>query len=356
MSTVSVIIPCYNYGQFLGRCVESVLSQNGPQLAILIIDDASDDETPSIASRLAACDPRVQVRRHEVNQGHIDTYNEGLAWAEGDYTVLLSADDILAPGALSRATHILDLHPSVGFIYGRCLLFSDESEIGAREAGELRFRIHDGLNWLEARCRIGSNPVAPAGVVVRTTIQRQLGGYLEELPHTADMEMWMRFAARAPVAHLLDEIQGYQRIHGANMHFKISSRAADIEQRKAAFDAMFREHGVGISERRRLERLAARALTRDALWEICRGLLRRRIREEEFHTLIEFATSTYLGESFGQGGDDFRSGLRRSGQVLRLTVPFLSAVGRSSRGWIKARMRTPGTRVSWWSAEASAAR
>src|SRR6185295_4629726 len=89
MSSVSVIIPCYNYGRFLRQCLESVLTQEGPEVAVLIIDDASSDESAEVGGALARADGRVEFRRHDKNRGHIATYNEGLAWARGDYTVLL---------------------------------------------------------------------------------------------------------------------------------------------------------------------------------------------------------------------------------------------------------------------------
>ena len=54
---------------------------------------------PEVGDALARADGRVEFRRHDRNRGHIATYNEGLAWARGDYTVLLSADDLLAGGA-----------------------------------------------------------------------------------------------------------------------------------------------------------------------------------------------------------------------------------------------------------------
>jgi len=104
VSRVDVIIPCYKYARYLAACVESVLTQDGVDVRALVIDDASPDETPSVAARLTAQDPRVEYRRHTANRGHIATYNEGLLeWADGDYCVLMSADDRLTPGALRRA-------------------------------------------------------------------------------------------------------------------------------------------------------------------------------------------------------------------------------------------------------------
>ena len=68
--TVSVVIPCYRYGRFLPGCVRSVLGQEHVDVRVLIIDDASPDDSAQVAARLAAEDERVEFRRHRVNAGH----------------------------------------------------------------------------------------------------------------------------------------------------------------------------------------------------------------------------------------------------------------------------------------------
>jgi len=87
MSSVSVVIPCYKYGHFLEDAVGSVLDdQEGVDVRVLIIDDASPDDSAEVARKIAARDPRVEVIVHTTNKGHIATYNEGLLdWADGDY-------------------------------------------------------------------------------------------------------------------------------------------------------------------------------------------------------------------------------------------------------------------------------
>src|SRR5580692_6786433 len=111
LSRIDVIVPCYNYGRFLDQCVNSVLGQVGVDVRVLVIDDASPDNTAEIAAALAREDPRVNVVRHNKNKGHIKTYNEGIEWASADYMLLLSADDYLLPGALARATKLMNAHP-----------------------------------------------------------------------------------------------------------------------------------------------------------------------------------------------------------------------------------------------------
>src|SRR5690242_1270133 len=95
MSSVNVVIPCYNYGHFLEQAVGSVLDDQGDvDVRVLIIDDASPDGSGEVALQIAARDPRVEAVVHTTNIGHIATYNEGLlGWADGDYCMLLSADD-----------------------------------------------------------------------------------------------------------------------------------------------------------------------------------------------------------------------------------------------------------------------
>src|ERR1700757_2140947 len=75
MSKIDVIIPCYNYGRFLEECVRSVVAQQIADLRILIIDDASIDDSLSVAKQLAASDRRISVVAHPSNRGHIATYN-----------------------------------------------------------------------------------------------------------------------------------------------------------------------------------------------------------------------------------------------------------------------------------------
>src|SRR5712692_7491391 len=99
MTSISVVVPCYKYGHFLEDAVTSVLDdQEGVDVRVLIIDDASPDDSADVARKIAARDPRVEVAVHAANKGNIATYNEGLLeWADGDYCVLLLVEVRLPP-------------------------------------------------------------------------------------------------------------------------------------------------------------------------------------------------------------------------------------------------------------------
>lgn len=291
MSRVDVIVPCYRYAQFLRGCVESVLTQPVTDVRVLIIDDASPDHTAEVAAELAGRDGRVEFRRHPVNRGHIATYNEGLDWADGDYTVLLSADDLLVPGALLRASRLMDAHPDVGFVYGNIIRYinGDELPQPSTTSGNCDWQIHDGRDWIEALCRTCDNFIASPEVVVRTRLQRELGGYRAELPHSGDFEMWMRFAAHAAVG-VLDADQAYYRIHGQSMTDRLfRAKHAAIQQRKVAFDALFRDYGHRLPEVEKLHRLAANAIATDALSEAYDAFYKRDM--ESCRKLVDLAVS-----------------------------------------------------------------
>ncbi len=217
MASVDVVIPCYNYGHFLRSCVGSVLSQAGVDVRALVIDDQSSDSTPQVGAELAAADPRVHFRRHAVNRGHIATYNEGLLeWASADYCLLLSADDLLVPGALARATALMEANPELGMTYGAALFFSDEASLVLPpDYDHAEHRVISSERFLEFCCLAG-NPVPTPTALVRTKLQHQVGGYRPTLPHAGDMEMWMRCATLAPIG-VLRSVQALYRWHGANM-------------------------------------------------------------------------------------------------------------------------------------------
>src|SRR5258708_1405853 len=108
MISVMVVIQCYRYGHFLEEAVSSVLDdQEGVDVRVLIIDDASPDDSADVAGKIAARDHRVEVAVHAVNKGNIATFNEGLLEsADGGYFGLSSAGDRLTRAARRRAAEL----------------------------------------------------------------------------------------------------------------------------------------------------------------------------------------------------------------------------------------------------------
>jgi hypothetical protein len=298
VASVDVIVPCYRYGEVLPTAVGSVLEQPGVDVRVLIIDDASGDGSADVARALAAADDRVEARVHEQNRGHIATYNEGLLeWAKADYAVLLSADDALTPGALARAAALLDAHPSVGFAYGRPVHWDGSSPLPPARTSPRGWKIYEGMTWLRRRFAVGNGCITSPEVVVRTELQQRIGGYDPALPHTGDIEMWMRFALHADVGYLRGVDQAYYRVHGANMStaYYGESGVRDLRQRLAAYEALLARARTGarLPGADALERRLRRTLARDALQRAGRAYDKGRADVEPVADMVDFARDAY---------------------------------------------------------------
>jgi hypothetical protein len=295
LATVDVVIPCYNYARYLRACVQTALTQPGVNVRVLLIDDASTDETAELGQELAAANSSVEFHRHLKNKGHIATYNEGLLdRSTSDYTVLLSADDLLAPGSLSRAVQIMEADKTIGMVYGRAVHFFQEEELPKIQVKNFGYAKYPGAKWLEGRCRSGYNVITSPEVVVRGSVQRVVGGYRPDLPHAGDLEMWLRIAAVSNIAYVTGVPQAFYRVHSASMQrTKYHSSLIDFVQRKAAFDSFFRHWKDETGSGSRLNDLSNRALAREALWDVCRAYDHNRIDHTRLDELVEFALTAY---------------------------------------------------------------
>jgi glycosyltransferase involved in cell wall biosynthesis len=124
--TVTVVIPCYNYARYLRESVSSALGQSEVDVDVVIVDDASTDDSQAVAQELAQRDPRVTVLAHHRNLGPVQTFNAGLARASGEFVARLDADDLLTNGSLGRAAAVMTRHPEVGLVYGHPIHFAPE--------------------------------------------------------------------------------------------------------------------------------------------------------------------------------------------------------------------------------------
>jgi GT2 family glycosyltransferase len=283
--SVTVVMPCYNYGHYLSRALTSVLSQAGVDVDVILIDDASPDGSGDVVRAMAAADRRVQPIVHE-------TYNEGLELATGDYVVLLSADDALPAGALSRATALLDAEPSVGFVYGHPVVFADDpppAPTGIRD-----WTVWTGEEWIERRCEKGENCIMNPEVVMRTSVQHAIGGYDPALPHSGDLEMWMRAAAMADVGRVNGPGQGYYRVHEMSMQRTVNAgHLADLRGRRDAFAKVLVGPDARVADGARLFATARRSLAFAALGYARLAYEHGRAELEPINEYLAFAEETW---------------------------------------------------------------
>ena len=167
-------------------------------------------------------------------------------------------------------------------------------------------------------------------------MQKKIGGYLPSLPHSADAEMWMRFAVHADVAYIRGVDQAYYRIHGTQMTLS-RKLLVDLQQRRAAYDALFGAHHDRIPDANRLHRQANRRMAKEALWGACRAYERRRMDTVPVTELADFAGGIFpeterLPEYWG---------LRWRQKVGPDVCPYLQPIMLSA---VHRRLRT----MLWW--------
>jgi glycosyltransferase involved in cell wall biosynthesis len=126
---VSAIVPCFNHGRYLRDCVESILAQEYPELEVIVVDDASTEEsTLAVLAELESLE-RVTVLRQPSNRGPSAARNRGIAVARGRYILPVDSDNLLVPGAISSLVGQLQTAGErVGFIYPNCQYFGTRDD------------------------------------------------------------------------------------------------------------------------------------------------------------------------------------------------------------------------------------
>jgi Glycosyl transferase family 2 len=290
---VSVIITCYNYGQFLPDAVNSALSQERVEPEIVVVDDASTDDSADVAERLARSDPRVAVIRHHSNTGQVDAFNDGLAAASGEFIVRLDADDLLTPGSLARSVALFDSFPHVGLVYGHPLHFTTDMRPRART--KVRgWSVWSGEDWVAERCQRADNCITSPEVVIRGSVMQSVGGLSPVLRHTMDMELWLRIGVISDVGRVDGPDQAFHRDHPASWSATDGSgQMVVLEERRSAFEVLFAGLGSQIPRATELHQMARSALADEALAAACHTYDRGRTGSVEVQNYIDFALDTY---------------------------------------------------------------
>lgn len=200
---VSIIVPSFNQGRFIRRTLESIFSQDYRPLQVIVIDGASKDETVDVLRSFDGTPGFEWVS--EPDSGVVEAVNKGFARARGVIGGIQSSDDFYLPGAISDGIAALLEDPALGFVYG------DVAKVDA-EGRELS-RSKSGPYSLEGLLLKDSNVLQPA-TFFRLELAKALGGWREEVPYSADTDLWLRMALQAP-ARKLDVLMAQRSMHEA---------------------------------------------------------------------------------------------------------------------------------------------
>jgi hypothetical protein len=197
---VAVIIPCHNYGRYLGEAIESVLAQYVRPAEILVVDDASTDETAEVAARYADRGARY-IRGEWRSVGA--ARNAGLAATDAEYLVFLDADNILHPDYLACGLRALAERRDTAVAYSSLECFGTE---------RWTFRPEGEFDWQQ----FDTSNVIDAGALVRREALLQAGGWSHGIGQDGDWVTWRRVLSLGWKA-VRSEGMFYYRKHEANM-------------------------------------------------------------------------------------------------------------------------------------------
>lgn len=216
-SDVTVVIPCFDHGAFLGEAVDSALAQEGGPAGVVVVDDGSTD---AVTRRAYERLPPEVTLLHEHNAGVAAARNAGAAATDTSYLVMLDADDRLRPGALAALRAPLQADPDLGFAYG-------DAEFFGAWSGRLAFPDYDPYRLLH-------RSIVMATSLMRREVFEAVGGFDAALPGYEDWDFYLGALELGWPGRRVPEVVLDYRRHERS---RLSGDRADYRRRYAAIRA-----------------------------------------------------------------------------------------------------------------------
>lgn len=225
---ISVVMPVYNGERFIRAALESVLSQSVVDLEVLVVDDASTDD--SVAMVEAFDDPRLTLHRNPRNLGPYETGNRGIALSRGAFVVRHDADDISLPERFAKQIHAFERDPDL------VLVSSDFVNIDERGRPVVGRNASDRSGHADAmpfhllfHNRIGAH----SQVMMRGDVVRNRGGYPVEARYSQDHAMWLELAKVGKIS-VLPEVLLQYRVHASSISVEHTDQQRESSLRASA--------------------------------------------------------------------------------------------------------------------------
>ncbi|MFC1559521.1 glycosyltransferase family 2 protein [Candidatus Margulisiibacteriota bacterium] len=187
MKKLSVIMCNYNYGHWIEESLEAILIQSYPPDEVIVVDDASTDNSIEIIREFVKKYPNIKLICNKVNLGSLNAFKQGLNVAIGDYVYSAGSDDKIIPGFFEKSMHLLSKYPQAG------LCCSDSMIIDGEKSIEMRRDLSDVPRYFSPKeaaniIRRGTSiPMIPYTVIMRRSALMEAGGYLPDLKWSADL-------------------------------------------------------------------------------------------------------------------------------------------------------------------------
>lgn len=213
---VSIVVPVFNGGRYLRESLDSIVAQTYPRMEIVVVDDASTDETERIA---ASYGHRISYHRQARTRGQFDNVNDGIALSRGELIAVYHSDDVYQPRIVEREVEYLQRHPEVAAVFCKDLFIDRRG----RSFGHLH--LPDELagghpleyeTIVRALLRYKNRFLRCPSSMVRATVYHEVGPYRADLFEIAsDLEMWLRIARRHPIGIVDEHLFSYRSGHGS---------------------------------------------------------------------------------------------------------------------------------------------
>jgi glycosyltransferase involved in cell wall biosynthesis len=267
MPSVSIIIPTCNRPQFLPRAVESARAA-GTDVEIIVVDDASQDETAAVCAQL----PGIKYIRLERNQGVAGARNLGILASTAEFVAFLDDDDLRLPGSLDLQVTKLAAAPQIGFVCG-AMLIADQND---RLTGEVSSPPEVGEDAFWQLLELDF-PVMPLSVVIRKQCFLSAGLLNRRISGIDDWDILVRIAELFPVMTMAEPVGIYRQPaprseQGSSVQSGQLARAA---RHQLQLFALPRVKTLSRSQRRAIRRRTINRVADTLLWNAWRSLPQR---------------------------------------------------------------------------------
>jgi len=223
--TVSVCIPTYRGANFLAETIRSVLGQTLTDLELLVLDDASPDDTAGVVAQLA--DPRLSYIRNESNIGAQANWNRCLSVARGRYIKILPHDDLLHPKCLERQVAVLesDADQQIAMVCSARDMIDAAGRVLLRRGIPARIEGRVASADMVRRClRGGTNLIGePGAVLFRRSLAGRVGDFDATYPYVIDLDYWFRLLAHGDAWVCAESLASF-RVHRSNWTRELAAR------------------------------------------------------------------------------------------------------------------------------------
>jgi glycosyltransferase involved in cell wall biosynthesis len=240
MPKISVIIPTYERAASLARAINSVLEQTFRDFEIIIVDDASKDNTREVVKAIG--DQRIRYLRHERNQKEAGARNTGVSNARGEYVAFLDDDDEWLPDKLRRQVDLLDRSPPyVGVVYTGSIKIDRGNGKTFRVTPTKRGNLFEEL--LIHNC-VGT----PSTILLKRKCFETVGLFDPNIVFGPDYDMWIRLAEKYHFECIPEPLIKYY-IHGERLSNNYSLMISGIEAQMKKYSRLFGLNSRGFSRR-----------------------------------------------------------------------------------------------------------